>query len=104
MFCFGLRRAGTIWRTPELNGIGVMHQGMLTWKGDVLASTSCDENLSKSVEISKVMSKTFYIGCGDCIAANNVTTIHERRKASDHIPVDVPMNCCYVNLAHIKDK
>jgi hypothetical protein len=66
-----------------------MHQGMLTQKGKVLANTSCDENLSKSVEISEIMSKTFYIGCGDGIAANYVTTIHERRKASDHIPTDM---------------
>jgi hypothetical protein len=81
-----------------------MHQGMLTRKGDILSNTSCDENPSKAVEISKVMSKTFYIGCGDSIAASYVTAIHERRKASDHILMDMPMYRCYVNLSHIKDK
>ena len=81
-----------------------MHQGMLTRKGDVLANASCDEKFSKSVEISEVMSKTFYIRCGYSIAANYVAAIHKRRKASDHIPMDVPMNCRYVDLPHIKDK
>jgi hypothetical protein len=77
---------------------------MLTRKGEVLANPSCDENLSKPVEIGKVTSKTFYIRRGDSIAANYVTTVHERRKALDDILMDVPMNCRYVDLCHIKDK
>ena len=77
---------------------------MLTRKGEVLANPGRDENFSKLMEISEVMSKAFYIGCGDSVAANYVTAIHKCRKASNHILMDMPMNCCYVDLCRIKDK
>ncbi len=70
----------------------------------VFLNTSCDENLSKSVEISEVMSKTCYIRCGDSIAVNYVTAVYKCRKASDHIPEDMPANHCYVDLPHNKYK
>jgi len=77
MFCFSLRSAGTIWRAPELNGIRVMHQSMLTRKREVFVNTSYNKNLPKLVKIGKVMPKMCYIGCGDSIVANYVTTVHE---------------------------
>jgi hypothetical protein len=77
---------------------------MLAWKGDIFANTSCDKNVSKSVEILKVMLKTLDIGCGDSILMDNVTTIHECCNALDHILRYMPMNCCYVDLPNINDK
>lgn len=77
---------------------------MLTREGYVIANACRNENFPKPVEIGKVMLETFYVGCGDSIAANYVTTVHKRCKASDHILMDMPMNCRYVDLPRIRDK
>ena len=77
---------------------------MLAWERKILPNTCYDKNLLKLVELCEVMSKTCYVGGGNNIAVNNITTVHKRSKALDHFLRDMAMNRCNVDLCEVTVK